>query len=127
MPRTGRPSKRIGAVRSRARFSAAIIEGGALPANTRGLADSDNAAMDETDFDASRTRSRAPVAGRKPSPTWPAAWLPGDLAEAYRFQAAVARDLGAIGGWKVAAVTPAQRESLGVPPDRGAAARTLDA
>ena len=40
--------------------------------------------------------------------------LPRDLAEAYRLQAAVARELGAVGGWKVAAVTPAQRAALGV-------------
>ena len=47
--------------------------------------------------------------------TWPAERIPRDLEEAYRLQAAVADSLGAIGGWKVAAVTEAQRESLGVP------------
>lgn len=40
--------------------------------------------------------------------------MPRDLAEAYRLQAAVSADLGDIGGWKVAAVTDAQRRSLGV-------------
>jgi len=46
---------------------------------------------------------------------WPAERIPRDLEEAYRLQAAVAGALGAVGGWKVAAVTEAQRESLGVP------------
>jgi len=46
---------------------------------------------------------------------WPEARIPRTLAEAYRLQAAVASELGAVGGWKVAAVTAAQRESLGVP------------
>jgi 2-keto-4-pentenoate hydratase len=40
--------------------------------------------------------------------------MPRDLAEAYRLQAAVTSELGAIGGWKVAAVTAAQRETLAV-------------
>ena len=47
--------------------------------------------------------------------TWPAERIPRDLGEAYRLQAAVADALGDVGGWKVAAVTAAQRESLGVP------------
>jgi len=46
---------------------------------------------------------------------WPAERIPRDLEEAYRLQAAVAGALGAIGGWKVAAVTEVQRETLGVP------------
>jgi 2-keto-4-pentenoate hydratase len=46
--------------------------------------------------------------------TWPREQLPGDLAEAYRLQSAVLRELGPIGGWKIAAVTPAQREALAV-------------
>lgn len=46
--------------------------------------------------------------------SWPAEWLPSDLSEAYRLQAALAQGLGAVGGWKIAAVTAAQRLSLGV-------------
>ncbi|MEO8835648.1 MAG: hypothetical protein ABI364_02805, partial [Caldimonas sp.] len=46
--------------------------------------------------------------------SWPIERLPRDLAEAYRLQAAVASALGTTGGWKIAAVTAAQRESLGV-------------
>ncbi len=70
--------------------------------------------MDDSTFDAARA---ALVAARRDAhaiETWPAERLPRDLAEAYRLQAAVTRELGAIGGWKVAAVTPAQRETLAV-------------
>ncbi|RAG31574.1 hydratase, partial [Burkholderia multivorans] len=52
--------------------------------------------------------------------SWSPARLPRDLAEAYRLQAAVAGDLGEVGGWKIAGVTPQQRESLGVPAPIGA-------
>jgi 2-keto-4-pentenoate hydratase len=52
---------------------------------------------------------------------WPEEQLPRDLAEAYRLQAAVVRELGTVAGWKVAAVTPAQRASLVVDRPIGAA------
>lgn len=41
----------------------------------------------------------------------PAAWVPGDLAEAYRLQQAVAGGLGSTFGWKVTAITPAQQQT----------------
>jgi len=79
------------------------------------LHDGDNAAMNDTDFQAARSALASARREARAIDTWPAARLPHDLAEAYRLQAAVARELGATGGWKVAGVTEAQRESLGVP------------
>ena len=70
--------------------------------------------MDDSTFDAARTALAAARRDARAIESWPEERLPRDLAEAYRLQAAVTRELGAIGGWKVAAVTPAQRESLGV-------------
>ena len=70
--------------------------------------------MNDSTFDAARTALAAARRDARAIETWPEDRVPGDLAEAYRLQAAVARELGAIGGWKVAAVTAAQRESLGV-------------
>jgi 2-keto-4-pentenoate hydratase len=70
--------------------------------------------MDDTTFDAA---CRALATARREAraiESWPAERVPIDLAEAYRLQAAVTRELGAIAGWKVAAVTSAQRETLGV-------------
>ena len=71
--------------------------------------------MNDIDFDLARAELAGARRDARAISTWPAARLPRDLAEAYRLQAAVASDLGEVGGWKVAAVTPAQRESLGVP------------
>jgi len=71
--------------------------------------------MNDIDFDLARAELARARRDARAITAWPAARLPRDLAEAYRLQAAVASDLGAVGGWKVAAVTPAQRESLGVP------------
>ena len=71
--------------------------------------------MNDIDFDLARSELAGARRDARAITTWPAARVPRDLAEAYRLQAAVARELGAVGGWKVAAVTPAQRESLGVP------------
>lgn len=51
---------------------------------------------------------------------WPAEWQPDDLEAAYRLQSAIASDLGPVGGWKIAAVTAAQRASLGVARPLGA-------
>jgi 2-keto-4-pentenoate hydratase len=84
-------------------------------AGAQGHRESDNGAMNDIDFDAARAELASARRDARAITQWPAARLPRDLAEAYRLQAAVTRDLGAIGGWKVAAVTPAQRESLGVP------------
>ncbi|HEV7576912.1 MAG TPA: hypothetical protein VGO85_12780 [Caldimonas sp.] len=71
--------------------------------------------MNDTDFDAARAALAGARRDARAIAAWPAARVPESLAEAYRLQAAVTRDLGAIGGWKVAAVTPAQRQALGVP------------
>jgi 2-keto-4-pentenoate hydratase len=71
--------------------------------------------MNDTDFDLARAELGDARRNARAITAWPAARIPSDLAEAYRLQAAVAGDLGATVGWKVAAVTPAQRESLGVP------------
>ena len=71
--------------------------------------------MNDTDFDLARAELARARRDARAIAAWPAGRIPRDLAEAYRLQAAVAGELGAIGGWKVAAVTPAQRESLGVP------------
>ena len=73
------------------------------------------AAMNDTDFDLARAELAGARRDARAIAAWPAARIPSDLAEAYRLQAAVASELGATVGWKVAAVTPAQRESLGVP------------
>ncbi|HEY4958951.1 MAG TPA: hypothetical protein VII31_14155 [Caldimonas sp.] len=70
--------------------------------------------MDDTSFDAAWRALAAARREARAIESWPADRIPSDLVEAYRLQAAVTRELGAIGGWKVAAVTPAQRETLGV-------------
>jgi len=71
--------------------------------------------MNDTDFHLARTELASARREARLITAWPAARIPRDLAEAYRLQAAVTSELGAVGGWKIAAVTPAQRESLGVP------------
>ncbi len=70
--------------------------------------------MNDTSFEAAcaalvdaRRSARAVAA-------YPDAWQPADMAEAYRLQIAVAEALGPIVGWKVSAVTPAQRDALGI-------------
>ena len=70
--------------------------------------------MNDSTFDAASTALAAARRDARVIESWPEERVPRDLAEAYRLQAAVTRELGAIGGWKVAAVTAAQRESLGV-------------
>ncbi len=87
---------------------------GAHPAS-KAIAAATIPAMNDTDFEAARSELASSRRDARAIAAWPTARLPRDLAEAYRLQAAVTRELGAIGGWKVAAVTPAQRESLGVP------------
>ena len=66
-------------------------------------------------------RSRAPGAKLGRSTPGPTEQLPRDLAEAYRLQAAVIGAIGPVAGWKVAAVTAAQRTSLAVDRPIGAA------
>ena len=76
--------------------------------------------MDDTTFAAARAALAAARRESRAIDFWPLERVPLDLPEAYRLQAAVTRDLGAIGGWKVAAVTEAQRDTLGVPQPIGA-------
>ena len=71
--------------------------------------------MTDSEFALARDAIAAARRDARAIAAWPAERIPRDLEEAYRLQAAVADALGAIGGWKVAAVTEAQRESLGVP------------
>jgi hypothetical protein len=70
--------------------------------------------MDEQQFDAARASLASARRHARAIEEWPRDRLPRDLDEAYRLQAVVARDVGAVAGWKVAAVTAAQRASLGV-------------
>ena len=76
--------------------------------------------MDHTAFEAAR---EALVTARREAraiAAWPAHWQPADVDEASRLQAAVAAGSANIGGWKIAAVTDAQRAALGVPRPLGA-------
>lgn len=70
--------------------------------------------MNDTTFEAARADLAEARREAKAIAVWPPERVPRDLAEAYRLQAAVAAALGGVGGWKVAAVTEAQRQSLGV-------------
>ncbi len=70
--------------------------------------------MNEQDFEAARAALASARREARSIETWPRERLPRDLAEAYRLQAAVARAVDDVAGWKVAAVTEAQRASLGV-------------
>ncbi len=71
--------------------------------------------MTDTDFDAARAALVAARRHAKAIVHFPPAWMPADLAEAYRLQSAVIEELGPIGAWKVAGVTPQQREAMAVP------------
>jgi 2-keto-4-pentenoate hydratase len=77
--------------------------------------------MNDTQLEAARTALASARRDARLLRAWPGDRLPGDLAEAYRLQAAVVRELGRVAGWKVAAVTPAQRAALGVDRPIGAA------
>ena len=70
--------------------------------------------MDSTLFAAARADLVQARREARDIATWPTERRPGDLAEAYRLQSAVAAELGAVAGWKVAAVTDAQRHAMGV-------------
>lgn len=71
--------------------------------------------MDTTEFEAAATALIGARRTARGIERWPVEWLPRDLAEAYRLQSAVADGLGAVGGWKVAAINDEQRRTLGVP------------
>nr|HET7858011.1 hypothetical protein [Caldimonas sp.] len=77
--------------------------------------------MNDHDFDAAKRALAAARRDARALDRWPGDSPPRDLDEAYRLQAAVAAEIGAIGGWKVAAVTAAQRGALGVDRPIGAA------
>lgn len=68
--------------------------------------------MNDDDFSAARRALGEARRQARHIDDLPAAWLPGDLAEAYRLQQAVTADLGDIRGWKVAAITAAQQATL---------------
>jgi 2-keto-4-pentenoate hydratase len=70
--------------------------------------------MNDSDFS---TAVEALVQARRearPIGVFPAAWSPHDLAEAYRLQRAVAKSFGEVCGWKVAVLTSAQQQPLGL-------------
>ena len=77
--------------------------------------------MDDRELDAAKSALAAARRDARMLDRWPGDAAPRDLDEAYRVQAAVIRELGPIGAWKVAAVTAAQRESLRVDRPIGAA------
>src|SRR5450755_3421169 len=70
--------------------------------------------MNDSDFDAARAALVDARRHARAIVRYPAAWLPADLDEAYRLQAAVIAALGPVGAWKVAGVTPQQRQAMGV-------------
>jgi 2-keto-4-pentenoate hydratase len=71
--------------------------------------------MTDAEFAAARAALVAARRGARAIAECPPAWRPGDLDEAYRLQAAVIAELGGGAGWKVVAITPEQRRTLGVP------------
>ncbi len=79
--------------------------------------------MDTTALAAARSALVAARRSARAVPAWPDAWRPDDIEAAYRLQAGVAEDLGTVAGWKIAAVTEAQRTDLGV--DRPLAAPVM--
>jgi 2-keto-4-pentenoate hydratase len=77
--------------------------------------------MNDAQFEAASLALAAARREARSIQDWPEERLPRDLAEAYRLQAAVVGELGPVAGWKVAAVTPAQRTALAVDRPIGAA------
>ena len=70
--------------------------------------------MNDSQFESAQRALAAARRDARAIDTWPRELLPRDLAEAYRLQSAVLRELGPIGGWKIAAVTAEQRQTLAV-------------
>ena len=70
--------------------------------------------MNRADFEAAQAALVQARRSARAIAECPADWHPGDLAEAYLLQAAVIAELGGGAGWKVAAITPEQRRTLGV-------------
>jgi 2-keto-4-pentenoate hydratase len=77
--------------------------------------------VNDIELDAAKSALAAARREARALERWPGDSPPRDLDEAYRLQAAVVRELGAIGGWKIAAVTAGQRTALGVDRPIGAA------
>ena len=77
--------------------------------------------MNDLELDAAKSALAAARREAHALDRWPGDSPPRDLDEAYRVQSAVVRELGAIGGWKIAAVTAAQRTALRVDRPIGAA------
>ena len=71
--------------------------------------------MNRSDFEATQATLVSARRGARAIAECPPASRPGDLGEAYRLQNAVIAELGGGGGWKIAAITPAQRKTLAVP------------
>jgi 2-keto-4-pentenoate hydratase len=70
--------------------------------------------MTETEF-AAATKALIEARRRaRPLAEVPPGWIPGDLAEAYRLQHAVAEGLGDVRGWKISALTVVQQQQIGV-------------
>ena len=70
--------------------------------------------MPAFDFEAARAALRAARTAARAIDPVPAAWIPPDMATAVALQRAVAADVGAVRGWKVSAVTPAQQRAMGL-------------
>ena len=70
--------------------------------------------MNQSDFEAAQAALVQARRGAHAIADCPATWRPADLAEAYRLQTAVIDELGGGAGWKIAAITPEQRRTLGV-------------
>lgn len=70
--------------------------------------------MNGADFEAATLALVEARLNSRPIASWSNAWMPVDIDEAYQLQRAVADELGATCGWKVAAVTAAQQKALGV-------------
>lgn len=70
--------------------------------------------MDDTSFEAACAALVDARRSARAIDAYPDAWQPADMDEAYRLQKAVADTLGPVVGWKVSAVTPAQRGALGI-------------
>jgi len=71
--------------------------------------------MNRGDFEAAQAALVSARRGARAIDECPPGWRPGDLGEAYRLQSAVVAELGGGAGWKIAAITPEQRRTLGVP------------
>jgi 2-keto-4-pentenoate hydratase len=70
--------------------------------------------VNDPDFEAARAALVDARRGARAMAVCPPAWKPADLPEAYRLQRAVLDAFGAIGAWKVSAISEEQRRAMGV-------------